>query len=374
MIKDLIKKFALLNLLIIFPTFVWSQGIIVHQKNGTIVTFPYEIIDSIVTYKAAYSSIYVINQGSYYDGIDGSISTVDIKTGKVVKDAFKSNNGISIGGSPQPADEWGNFIYVPAFESNRVWILNAKDLKVKSYLATNYPNCVEVTKDYIFITNNDGYLSIYNTDDLTLLKKLSIGPNPCHMTISGGELFISISDGYNYPTYANGYRLARVSLTDLTLNGYISVGMNPGQLLTTTDGNLVVVCRGDYGMTPSQVLKVNPNTNTNTYICDGSYITVQGNKLYVINATTDWDTYETINTYKLYDTDTCELLRENFIDAPQPAMPIAIQCAPNGDIFITSQLSLYDYTSPGLLFHYNSEGQFVAKYSVGTSPCGILFK
>ena len=320
------------------------------------------------------TALYVINQGSFYDGIDGSISAVDIVNKTVANNAFLTQNGISIGNSPQAGVKWNNTLYIPAFESNLVWILNADDLNVKNTITTESPNAVEVTDEYIFVTNNDGYLSVYDTNDLTLVKKLSVGPNPENMTISGNELFISISDGYNYPTYANGYRLARVSLTDLTLNGYISVGMNPGQLLTTTDGNLVVVCRGDYGMTPSQVLKVNPNTNTNTYICDGSFITMQGNKLYVINATTDWDTYETINTYNLYDTDTCELLRENFIDAPQPAMPIAIQCAPNGDIFITSQLSLYDYTSPGLLYHYDSEGRFKAKYSVGTSPCGILFK
>lgn len=320
------------------------------------------------------TALYVINQGSFYDGIDGSISAVDTVNRTVVNNAFLTQNGISIGNSPQAGVKWNNTLYIPAFESNLVWILNADDLNVKNTITTESPNAVEVTDEYIFVTNNDGYLSVYDTNDLTLVKKLSVGPNPLNMTISGNELFISISDGYNYPTYANGFRLARVSLTALTLNGDIPVGMNPGQLQTTPDGNLIVVCRGDYESTPSTVVKVDPNTNTNTYICDGSYITVQGNKLFVIHAQTNWATYETINTYNLYDTQTGELLRENFIDEPLPAMPITIQCAPNGDIFITSQLSLLDYTSPGLLFHYNSEGQFIAKYSVGTSPCGILFK
>ena len=319
------------------------------------------------------ASLYVINQGSFYDGIDGSISAVDTVSKSVSNDAFYTQNGISLGNSPQVGCKWKNTFYIPVYESNIVWILNADNLQIQNSITTTNPNDVEVTEDYIFVTNNDGYLSVYNTADLTLVEKLSVGPNPCHMTISGGELFISISDGYNYPTYANGYRLARVSLTTLTLDGYIKVGMNPGQLLATTDGNLVVVCRGDYETTPSRVLKVDPNTNTTAYICDGSYFTIHGQKLLVINSVTDWNTYETTTTYNLYDTHTGELLRENFIDAPLPAMPIAIQCAPNGDIFITSQLSLYDYTSPGLLYHYNSDGSFIAKYGVGTSPCGVLF-
>jgi hypothetical protein len=193
------------------------------------------------------------------------------------------------------------------------------------------------------------------------------------MTISGQELFISISDGYNYPTYANGFRLARLSLADLTLGNDIAVGMNPGQLLTAADGTLILVCRGDYAETVSKVYKVDPHTGTSTYLCDGSFITLQGEKLLVINAVTDWTTYETINTYSAYDVRTGALLTDDLLKDPLPAMPLAIQCAPGGDIYVTSQLSLYDYTSPGLLYHYDAEGHFKAQYTVGTSPCGILF-
>ena len=322
----------------------------------------------------ASSSFYVINQGSYYDGIDGSISAVNAETGEVVSDAFMAKNGVSLGGSPQAGTTYGDMLYVPAQESNRVWALNATDLSVVGTITTNVPTAVSTTADYLFVTNNDGYLSVYHREDLTLAKHIAVGPNPCNMTIFGQELFISISDGYNYPTYANGYRLARLSLADLTLGNDIAVGMNPGQLLTATDGTLILVCRGDYGETPSKVYKVDPRTGTSTYLCDGSFITLQGQKLLVINAVTDWATYETINVYSAYDVLTGNLLTDNLLEAPLPAMPIAIQCAPGGDILVTSQLSLYDYTSPGLLFHYDAEGHFKAQYTVGTSPCGMFFK
>lgn len=320
------------------------------------------------------TSLYVINQGSYYDGIDGSISAVNIETGEVVGDAFMAQNGVSIGGSPQAGCSYGNTLYVPAFESNRVWAMNSQNLQVEATITTNYPTAVEATSDYLFVTNNDGYLSVYNRADLSLVKQLEVGPNPCNMTISAGELFISISDGYNYPTYENGYRLARVSLTDLSLGEYISVGINPGQLLSAEDGSLIVVCRGDYGMTPSMVYKVDPQTGASTYLCDGSFIAMQGEKLLVVNSVTDWSTYETINTYDAYDVRTGNLLKANILQDPLPAMPIAIQCAPNGDILITSQLSLYDYTSPGILYHYDAEGNNKAQYSVGVSPCGVIGK
>lgn len=318
-------------------------------------------------------SFYVVNQGSYYDGIDGSISSVNAETGEVVSDAFMAKNGVSLGGSPQAGCQWGDYIYIPAIESNRVWALDADDLSVVGTITTNVPTAVEATSDYLFVTNNDGYLSVYNRADLSLVKQIEVGPNPSNMTISEGELFISISDGYNYPTYANGFRLARLSLADLTLGNDIAVGMNPGLLLTATDGTLILVCRGDYAETVSKVYKIDPHTGTNTYLCDGSFITLQGEKLLVINAVTDWTTYETINTYSAYDVRTGALLTDNLLEDPLPAMPLAIQCTPGGDIYVTSQLSLYDYTSPGLLFHYDAEGHFKAQYTVGTSPCGILF-
>ena len=46
------------------------------------------------------SSFYVVNQGSFYDGIDGSISAVNTETGSVISDAFMAQNGVSIGGTP----------------------------------------------------------------------------------------------------------------------------------------------------------------------------------------------------------------------------------------------------------------------------------
>ncbi len=322
---------------------------------------------------AAPASFYVINQGSYYDGIDGSISAVDTETGAVVSDAFMAQNGVSIGGSPQAGCAYDGTFYVPAFESNRVWALNAQSLQVEGVVTTTLPTAVLALQDYLLVTNNDGHLSVYNRSDLSLVKQLEVGPNPCNMVHVGDMVYVSISDGYNYPTYENGYRLACFSVSDLTVVDYIEVGMNPGQLVATAEGELVVVCRGDYSMTPSRVCKVNPETGASTYICDGSYIALQGETLLVINAVTDWATYETVNTYEAYDVRTGDLLRTDILEAPLPAMPIAIQCLPCGDILVASQFSLYDYTSPGILYHYDADGKFKAQYSVGVAPCGVIY-
>ena len=56
MTKILLNKFALLCALYVLPTVVWSQGIILYMKDGSKSVFPYEAIDSIVTYNTPYAT------------------------------------------------------------------------------------------------------------------------------------------------------------------------------------------------------------------------------------------------------------------------------------------------------------------------------
>ena len=56
MTKILFNKFALLCVLYVLPTVVWSQGVILYMKDGSKSVFPYEAIDSIVTYNTPYAT------------------------------------------------------------------------------------------------------------------------------------------------------------------------------------------------------------------------------------------------------------------------------------------------------------------------------
>lgn len=321
------------------------------------------------------SKLVVVNQGSYYDGIDGALTTIDLKTGEAFTDAFSTNNGgISLGGSPQAATLANGKIYVPAFDSNVLWIIDAATNKVADMLTVAYPYMVIVEQGKIFVSCNDGYVNCYDEATLELIERTEVGPNPCHMAVVGEKLYVSISDGYNYPTYENGYRIAELNISDASLLGYIDVEMNPGQLCASKDGSIYAVCRGDYGATASKVLKVNPAAKNYTYVCEGSYIALASDRLYVIHSATDWTTYETHNYYKTYSLATDSLLSDNFLsDVPLPAMPNSIQCNAADEVFITSNAALYDYTSPGYLYHYAADGSHRATYSVGVAPCGVVF-
>lgn len=319
------------------------------------------------------NAFYVINQGSYYDGIDGSMSAVNTETGTVVEDAFMAQNGVSIGGTPQTAANDAGTIYVPAFESGVVWALDAKNLSITGSVSTSSPQAVAATPDYLFVANNDGHLSVFNRENLELVEKIAVGPNPASLAIVGGELFVSISDGYNYPTYDNGLRLARISTTDFSRGADIPVGLNPGQLLATDAGELVVVCNGNYSDIPSMVYRVNPVTGESTYICDGSFIAVKGNNLLVINSITDWGTYQTVTTYNLYDVNTGALVCENYLKGALPTSPINVQYDANNDIYVCADPSAMEYNLPGFVYRYNADGTYCMTYQVGVHPYSIIF-
>ena len=319
------------------------------------------------------ASFFVVNQGSYYDGIDGSISAVDTETGTVVGDAFMAKNGVSLGGTPQATVSYEGTLYVPAFESGLVWALNADNLSVTGTIPTATPQAVAATPQYLFVANNDGHLSVFNRENFELVEKIAVGPNPASLAIVGNEVFISISDGYNYPTYENGLRLARISTTDFSRGADIPVGLNPGQLLATDAGELVVVCNGNYADVSSKVYRVNPTTGESTYICDGSFIAVKGNNLLVVNSITDWSTYQTVTTYNLYDINTGALVCENYLKGDLPTSPINVQYDAAGDIYVCADPSAMEYNLPGFVYRYNADGTYHTTYQVGVHPYSIIF-
>ena len=84
---------------------------------------------------------------------------------------------------------------------------------------------------------------------------------------------------------------------------------------------------------------------------------------------------KTILTYKVYNTNTSQCINSALLEGqPQPEVPIFLDINPqNGDLYIGSNASASDYTSPGFLWHYNAEGQFIGKQQTGVAPCAVIF-
>ena len=68
----------------------------------------------------------IINNGSSYNGIDGSLTFLDYETGEAKQNVFKTANGTSLGGTPNALLVYGDKIYIAGSDENTVFVLNKK--------------------------------------------------------------------------------------------------------------------------------------------------------------------------------------------------------------------------------------------------------
>jgi len=227
---------------------------------------------------------YILNQGSYYNGIDGTLDAL-LPDGSYTASLFSNVNGQSLGDSPQNGVVYGSHLYIPMYGSNLLWVLDAATLRIVTSIATNSPEWVCAAGGAVFVSNNDGYVSRIDTLSMSVTTKVAVGPNPAQMTSRGDSVYVSISDGYNWSGgCADGKRVAVIDATTGKVTRSLPCGVNPGLLAATADGTLYVVARGTYEGAVVQQIAADGTTTT---LCDGSIIALSGNTLYVINVTTD---------------------------------------------------------------------------------------
>lgn len=327
---------------------------------------------------------YVINQGNM-GVLDGTLDFFKAD-GTRFESVFKTINEKSLGDTPQRAVLYGSKLYLPVFTENKVWVLDANTARVLAEVNTNQPEAVCGANGYVFVSNNDGYVTRVDTTSFTASAPLAVGPNPANMTTYNNKVYVSISDGYNYGNgYANGFKVAEIDAAQFNVTRNITVGMNPGDITSDNKGNIYVVCHGDYGATPSKVWKFNVSHGEAAAMCEGSLIAVNNQQrtsrttgkpdvLYVLNADYSSNTI----TSAVYDTTTGKLLADNFLPADNlPAKPIALDiCPTDGSLYICSDASTGAdaYTTPGYIKVYNAGGAYVKTITTGVHPFGVVFK
>lgn len=323
------------------------------------------------------SGAYVINQGNYYGGVDGTMDRLALTADSTyTQSVFSAANGQSLGSSPQGAVVYGSRIYVPMYAENLVWVMDKTTARIVASIQTNEPEAICAAEGYVFVSNNDGYVSRIDTLTLAVDSHEAVGPNPAQMCTTGGKVYVSISDGYNYGNgYADGCRVAEIdALTGKKVKD-IAVGVNPGPIAADADGRVFVVCRGNYADIASAVWAIQAGATEGSELAPASLIAVNGTTLYVINSVTDWGTNQTVVDFKTYDTTTGNLRADDFLAGqPKAPAPQAININPqNGDIYVCSDRSSAEYDKPGLLYIYKADGTHLKTFATGIHPMGVVW-
>lgn len=322
------------------------------------------------------TSAYVVLQGNMASGVLGEIDQLNFKDSTVTSNVFKTTNGMALGDTPQAAVRYGSKVYIPVFNSNLVWVADATTLKIQGQVKTSSPQAVCGADGYVFVANNDGFVSRIDTLNFTAEpQKLAVGPNPYRLAAANGKVYVTISDGYNYGNnYQDGKKVVAIDTRNFTKANEYAVDINPGQIVANSKGELFVLIQGNYADVTPKVQKIGVDGKV-TDFCDGAMIAMDKDNLIVLDYTADYANNNVVFKSSRYNTLTGER-EDEFIDTEnEPLMPNAIDVNPsNGHIFICSDNGPMGFSGNGYVYEYESNGKFVYRYNVGIHPFGVVFK
>ena len=199
-------------------------------------------------------ALYIVNSNSQ------TISMIDLETDSVYNDLYIT------GQWPAEIDYFNGSLYIANSGDNTLQIIDIGSGSSKTIELGDDRNPVFfefINDDEVAISNwLTGTVSFVNIDSEIVEEEIWVGAGPWGMAYYNGILYIGFS---NYDpgswTYGQG-RVAIVDAATRTLLDSIDVGTNPGMLFFDQQGELNVVCIGDYFTEFGSVWRIDPTTNT----------------------------------------------------------------------------------------------------------------
>lgn len=231
-------------------------------------------------------------------------AALDTTTAKA-NDLYLIQNRKQLGDTGQDIIEEDGNIYVSVHVSSYVAKLNkagveqvrrefGNDLGMPRYLAEH--------DGFVYVTTYGGYVVRLNANDLSVAGKVKVGQAAERIAEEDGILYVACGDSYDLGTQDN--RMFIIDTRNFTDAGVKSLEvMNNTQMVAATDNYVFIQGYGaDWVNTPLWVYDIKAQKAEDTGEC-ATYVieTDDDNKALAVYSMTDWTTYETINTFFVYD-------------------------------------------------------------------------
>jgi len=204
-------------------------------------------------------------------GGTGYLSTVDLdSTGEV-------RQGVAgLGRVPNYIVREGDKIYVLNTNSQDINILqlgNSSELTSidtvdVSFGGNRSPNSMALANTGDFYISNfaDNSVSILDKDDLTISLIIpNVGQAPCGVLAYDDKIYVANS-GYRNGSYDSVGVVAVISTVSTRVINRINVGVNPQYMIKDSNGQIHVVCTGDYNNIPGVIYKISARADTITQV------------------------------------------------------------------------------------------------------------
>ena len=322
-----------------------------------------------VTINEFNNGIVVLCEGLFQQN-NSSISYIDKTNESVSNSVFNAVNDRYLGDTGNDLLRYGNKIFVAVNASSTIEILDANSLEVVSQVVmetsgvAKQPRFLEPHNGKVYISCFDGFVDVLDTITGSVLKRIPVGLNPDGIVQSNNRLYVSNSGGLNFPTMDSTVSVIDLN-TDTELNK-ITVGLNPGDIEVSSNGNIYVVVRGDYGVVPSKLVKIDPITlQTTDHIIDVLEINPFGTDEFLM-------TYENGNVVSIgvFNTMSEQLTNSDLINTANITTVYETIFSEHDQLIYV--LDAMGFTNTGYVRAYDVSGNFVKDYHVGLNPTDIV--
>lgn len=307
---------------------------------------------------------------------NSTLALVDLEAGTTDYDIFKTLNHRGLGDTANDMLRYGGKIYIAVDISSQIEVIDAVTLLSLARIPmmnesgqARQPRNITAVDGALYVACFDGSVVEIDTARLAVTRIAQAGRNPDNLCAANGKLYVSNSGGLDYPYYD-----ATVSVIDLasfTELRRIPVGINPGCIEASAEGDVYVISRGDYGENDYTLLKIDTDIDTVVRCFDDINplgFCISGNTMYMYNynfsAGTHW--------VKRFDCLTDRITDEQVVDPDvEFTTPYSIYVHPaTGDIFMTEARQFVLF---GDVLCFGADGRLKYRLpEIGLNPNSVL--
>lgn len=305
---------------------------------------------------------------------NASVSWCDFSQNSVTNNFFTSKTGRQLGDTGNDMEQYGGKIYIVVNVSSTIEVMDASTFKSLKQITmvtngnSKQPRSLAFHGSKVYVTCYDGFVDVIDTTSLNVTQRIQVGSNPEGLSVANNKLYVANSGGLNFPLPDS--TISVIDLNTHTEIKKITVGMNPGGVITDSQGDIYTVIRGNYAEIPSRMVRIDTQNDilVETFSFDASGMYPMNDQFLI-----SFYNYSTeTSSIGLFDPLTESLTTSNYISTAGITTLYGMKYNPTKNtIFI---LDAMNYTNTGYVREYSTSGVEITNYHVGLNPTKIIFK